>query len=770
MTAAACRGIASKVLRDGRVELSGGIPFQFPVLTDGHSTEWVVTGPSTSLDLPQLVDLSEGLVQLSGGGTATAPLVTNIDGASFDIRDNVAFTLTLPTNYDFASTGNSQRRTWQVATDGSLQLPNLQTITGGQNLDSDMTIEAFSGGQIDLSSLIMIADPAAGDLRNRSIDVLANGTGSLIDLSALQTFLDREGYEVTGNGQYSGLAALNGGSLQLSTKPADDIQLTGVRLRLDDSSSLPLDRIQSLRDGRVEVDGGIPFQFPVLTDGHSSEWIVAGPLTSLDLPQLVDLSEGLVQLSGGGTATAPLVTNIDGASFDIRHGVTFTLPLPTAYDFASTGNSQRRQWYVASGGILQLPNVQTITGGQSLDADMSIVAESGGQIDLSSVTLITDPAAGDLRLSGVDVLADGANSLIDFVQLADFVDLNGDQLSSLEAVYRGVVIVKPGNSTSVGNGMVFTNDLGVIDGSLVILPGSIVGGNSNVTGNVTMMGGSFIPSGTVTIDTDYVQQADGLLQLEVFGNLPDEADRLLIAGQAMLDGTLEVILANGFEPNLGDSWELLSFSSRIGEFATVIKPMLVDKNLYVRYTDQAVILHTVPSGDFVDDGIYDVQDLDALFGAITAGTNPMGFDITGDGLVDLDDRDAWLAEAGAVNLPSGNPYLLGDVNLDALVDGQDFIVWNAHKFTSTGLWSQGDLNADGITDGQDFILWNANKFLSSGSVLDRETVLMPQEARELDDTQTAQLDDQTPALAATRVPPIYSRGTDHIDAIFRALP
>ncbi len=47
------------------------------------------------------------------------------------------------------------------------------------------------------------------------------------------------------------------------------------------------------------------------------------------------------------------------------------------------------------------------------------------------------------------------------------------------------------------------------------------------------------------------------------------------------------------------------------------------------------------------------------------------------------------------------------------MDGQDFLDWNAHKFTSTGKWSLGDWNADGVTDGQDFLLWNGNKFQSS---------------------------------------------------------
>ena len=34
----------------------------------------------------------------------------------------------------------------------------------------------------------------------------------------------------------------------------------------------------------------------------------------------------------------------------------------------------------------------------------------------------------------------------------------------------------------------------------------------------------------------------------------------------------------------------------------------------------------------------------------------------------------------------------------------------------TLLWSHGDFNGDGVVDGQDFILWNGNKFTSSDAV------------------------------------------------------
>ncbi len=132
---------------------------------------------------------------------------------------------------------------------------------------------------------------------------------------------------------------------------------------------------------------------------------------------------------------------------------------------------------------------------------------------------------------------------------------------------------------------------------------------------------------------------------------------------------------------------------------------------------------SVPSGgsmidaDFNNDGMINGADIDLLTMDIANMTNDVGmFDLTGDGSVTLDDVNQWLADAGAANLPSMNPYLIGDANLDGTVDGQDFIQWNSAKFTGTGKWTMADFNADGQTDGQDFIDWNTNKFMSSDSL------------------------------------------------------
>jgi hypothetical protein len=117
--------------------------------------------------------------------------------------------------------------------------------------------------------------------------------------------------------------------------------------------------------------------------------------------------------------------------------------------------------------------------------------------------------------------------------------------------------------------------------------------------------------------------------------------------------------------------------------------------------------------DFNDDGLLNCADIDALTNAVAMGGSVATFDLNGDGSLSILDVDKWRADAGAVNIGAGRVYKVGDANLDGGVDGSDFGIWNANKFTANKDWCRGNFNADGVTDGSDFGLWNANKFTSS---------------------------------------------------------
>lgn len=184
-------------------------------------------------------------------------------------------------------------------------------------------------------------------------------------------------------------------------------------------------------------------------------------------------------------------------------------------------------------------------------------------------------------------------------------------------------------------------------------------------------------------------------------------------------GTSTVALATGAtHPQLGQSLGIRLVN------LNQIDPAFTDSDLEVDFDDVRLDAIQVPdpSGDFNMDGLWNCTDVNALVGAIASMSSVLSFDMNSDGVISIaditDPGDGWLAVGGANNPADtgGHTFLVGDANLDGVVDGQDFLAWNDHKFTNVAAWCSDDFNADGLVDGQDFLLWNENKFTSSDSV------------------------------------------------------
>ena len=92
--------------------------------------------------------------------------------------------------------------------------------------------------------------------------------------------------------------------------------------------------------------------------------------------------------------------------------------------------------------------------------------------------------------------------------------------------------------------------------------------------------------------------------------------------------------------------------------------------------------------DFSGDGLCNVTDLNLLLNPYPIANGvPAGdprYDLVDDGIIDLLDRDAWLADAAQFN-GFTSPYKLGDADLNGSVDAEDFLLWNSNKFTSVML-------------------------------------------------------------------------------------
>jgi outer membrane autotransporter protein len=251
-------------------------------------------------------------------------------------------------------------------------------------------------------------------------------------------------------------------------------------------------------------------------------------------------------------------------------------------------------------------------------------------LSLTGFEIIEKTGAGTLALAGISgpilLQADGGLS----TTTADLADLDVEVNS--DAVVRTDYLV----------------------GDVTINAGGTFGGNAT-TGDL-VNNGLLTPGnspGTITVTGDYVQGADGVLQIE-FGPT-GETDLVSIAGTASLAGTLDLIL---YDPDVqgGDVFTFLIADGGIdGAFATVNTPEGLDVTVVTVGNQMNIQVASIVMGGCVQDGT----------SVVCEGIDPDGFEnAVEDGLDVLVEPDALVLNV------DGNGLDLGD---DNVVDNQGTI-------------------------------------------------------------------------------------------------
>jgi uncharacterized protein (TIGR03382 family) len=149
----------------------------------------------------------------------------------------------------------------------------------------------------------------------------------------------------------------------------------------------------------------------------------------------------------------------------------------------------------------------------------------------------------------------------------------------------------------------------------------------------------------------YTQTADGWLRIDLAGAAPRLFDAVRVWEEASLGGTLSVGLAEGFQPQAGDTFEILTAESLAGtSFDYWILPTIGEGLRWdIDYSSTDVTLRVLSVGDFDGNGQVDGADLDewtAGFG-LTGGSAHEQGDADGDGDVDGGDFLAWQRQSGS---------------------------------------------------------------------------------------------------------------------------
>ncbi|MHC4715866.1 MAG: PEP-CTERM sorting domain-containing protein [Planctomycetota bacterium] len=321
-----------------------------------------------------------------------------------------------------------------------------------------------------------------------------------------------------------------------------------------------------------------------------------------------------------------------------------------------------------AGGRMIAINGVFLGGGDNLVGSGEVSAKIAAAVGSSIV------AEGDLTLgegsSSAGFVSDGELHVNNHTVTID--DANHAVLGSLTTIGHG----STGGTYTAPNGSLlgFGRDLagyGVVNGQFVN-NGDVYGGTGGktlefkdlVTGvgdfhdDVTFSGGYSPGLSPAEVDLGDVTFAHtNTLTIELGGLSPgSQHDKLKGSGHVALGGTLEIVLIDGFAPEVADEFHILSHASREGEFAAFEGWRAGSLALVPLYRAEELLLHTTYIGDANLDHVVGIADLAALADSygLAAGADWMKGDFNLDGQVGIADLSA-LADNYGKGSGGGDP-------------------------------------------------------------------------------------------------------------------
>lgn len=285
----------------------------------------------------------------------------------------------------------------------------------------------------------------------------------------------------------------------------------------------------------------------------------------------------------GGSLFGTLI--VSGGTFSVSGDVTLATLIGAAYPVQGT--------LALRGGVCNV-------AGHILDASTNAAGES--RILLEGGTLDLMPA-GD---------GDGAGVIGSASLPVDLLWLRNGTLQNVGEVNGGGVVVKDGAGTLVIAGVNTYTGPTVVSNGVLLVNGTIGAGGvfvraTGTVGGTGTIGGAVVNEGTMapgtsvgllTLSDAYTQAVSAVYRMEIGGAGAGGVDYDLMraTGAAALDGTLQVVLTNGFTPVAGNTFTVLTASAVSGAFATTDLPVLPGVSWQITTNAGTLLLSIVSAG------------------------------------------------------------------------------------------------------------------------------------------------------------------------------
>jgi T5SS/PEP-CTERM-associated repeat protein len=476
---------------------------------DGEGT-LTVTDPDTILNTGGLTVGGEGtgelLVQNGGALTSGSSTIGDMEEA-----EGTA------TVTDAGSTWTASDLTVGGGGDGTLIIENGGVVTvnstelsiGDESTGRGTLVLSGAGSQLNFTGNLQVGEDGSG-------------------VFAVQGGAAFTGHAVNIGDKSDGIGTVNldgtGTTMEVQTDFNIGVQGTGY-LHLTNNAILTADGNATIAD-MLDSTG-------VATVDSASAWNTAGTLT------VGGQSSGTLTVTGGGTVSANNMVIGDQSTGGGTVNVTGTGNLASAsllYTGTLTvGNSGAGTLDITAGGSV----APTGTGSGQVFVGMggySTIAVDGTKSHFEATSLTMG------RLSQL-LLTDAGSAHV-------ATTVNSGSPSSINVTGGGLTIGAASPLAATGN--------------VQVNSGGTLSGGESVTGNV-VNGGTVTPGGptTLSITGDYTQSGNGILQFEIEGTAAQDFDHLDVNGNVSLasGSTIEVSFSNGFTPQVGNSFQVISYGT-----------------------------------------------------------------------------------------------------------------------------------------------------------------------------------------------------------------
>ncbi len=285
---------------------------------------------------------------------------------------------------------------------------------------------------------------------------------------------------------------------------------------------------------------------------------VSGETLTIDTAAGGLMNAGDIEATNSGTlAIAGTIVNNAGGSITAQADSTVLLDNATSINggaVSSVGTGEVRTDVSSTVSLNDVANSGSLVVANNSDLEIEGTITNSGSITFDSTTIDANEIGGSIVIDptggvGVDLVNNGTLSAS-----------NGGTLDSVHnLVSNGTITVDDGtilaNALGIGVGGVVEGD-GVIDVDTgdIMVSGLLTPGDSLTAGSLELQDGLVLDS-AATVDF-------GLFDLAQF-------DTILIAGEAALDGTLDVSLLDGFVASATDVFDILLVDDLTGGFANV---------------------------------------------------------------------------------------------------------------------------------------------------------------------------------------------------------